>query len=58
MTRQGAPGHRQRKKAANWSIAAAQDHFRRLLWDNLVEYLRERNHDESLLMELERRRVS
>jgi DDE superfamily endonuclease len=58
MTRQGAQGQRQHKKAANWSIAAAQDHFRRLLWDDLVEHLREKHHDGSLLMELERLRVA
>jgi hypothetical protein len=34
MTRHGAQGQRLHKKAADWSLAAAQDHLRGLLWDD------------------------
>jgi SRSO17 transposase len=54
----GAQGHQTRAKAADLSTATAQDQLRRLLWDDLVEYLKERNHDKSMLMELERLRVA
>jgi Transposase DDE domain len=58
MMRHGAQGHRRRERAAEWSIAAAQDQLRYLLWDDLVAYLQEKPHDESVLMELARLRVA
>jgi hypothetical protein len=39
--------------AANWSTAVVQDYLRGLLWDDLVVYLQEKHHGESVFMELE-----
>jgi SRSO17 transposase len=58
MTRHGAQGQRTRKRAAEWSIATAQDHLRGLLWDDLVTSLQEKHHDKSMLMALARLRVA
>jgi hypothetical protein len=58
LARHGAQGQRIRNKAANWSTAAAQDHLRGLIWDDLVNYLQEKHPNESVLMELERLRVA
>jgi hypothetical protein len=58
MTRHGAQGQRIHKKAADWSLAAAQDHLPGLIWNDLVAYLEEKHHDESVLKELERLRVA
>jgi hypothetical protein len=38
--------------------SAAQDQLWGLTWDDLVEYLKEKHHDESVLTELERFRVA
>jgi SRSO17 transposase len=58
IERDGAQGHRTRKKAADLSTAAAQDQLRGLLWEDLVAYLKEQCHEESVLAELERLRVA
>jgi Transposase DDE domain len=58
VTRDGAQGERVRKKAADWSVAAAQDNLRGLIWDDLVAYLEEKHHAESVLKELERLRLA
>jgi hypothetical protein len=58
MMHQGAQGQRARKKAADWSIAMAQDQLRGLLWDDLVAQLQENQYDKSLLTALERLRVA
>jgi hypothetical protein len=34
LTRHGAQGQRIHQKAADWSLAAAQDHLRGLMWDD------------------------
>ena len=58
MTRHGAQGPRTRERAAEWSLATAQDQLRGLLWDDLVTSLQEKHHDKSRLMALARRRVA
>jgi SRSO17 transposase len=58
LTRHGAQGQRTEKNAAHWSTAAVQDHLRGLLWDDLIAYLQEKHHGESVLLELERLRVA
>jgi len=58
MTRHGAQGQRARKKAADWSMATAQDQLRGLLWEDLVAHLQENHHDKSMLTALERLRVA
>jgi hypothetical protein len=58
IERHGAQGQRTRKKAADLSTADAQDQLRCLIWDDLVTYLQEKHHDESVLTELERLRVA
>jgi hypothetical protein len=58
LARHGAQGERRRNKAANWSTAEVQDHLRGLLWDDMVTYLQEKHHNESVLMDLERLRVA
>jgi hypothetical protein len=58
IERHGAPGQRRRKKAAEDSTAATQEQLRKLLWDDLMGYLREKGHGESVLAELERLRVA
>jgi hypothetical protein len=54
----GAPGQRTRHKAAELSTATAQDQLRHLLWQNLMTYLKEGRHGESVIEELERLRVA
>jgi SRSO17 transposase len=54
LARHGAQGQRICHKAARLSIAAAQDQLRRLIWDDLIVYLKEKRHGESMLQELER----
>jgi SRSO17 transposase len=58
IERAGAQGQRTRKKAADWSIATAQDHLRSIVWEDLVDYLTEKHQNESLLRALERLRVA
>ena len=58
ITRDGAQGQRRDAKAADWSVAAAQDHLRGLIWDDLVAYLQEKHPDKSMLIELARLRVA
>jgi hypothetical protein len=54
----GAQGHRTRDQAADVSTAAAQDQLRRLLWEDLVAYLKEKSHGQPVIEELERLRVA
>jgi SRSO17 transposase len=54
----GAQGHRTRNKAADLSTAAVQDQLRRLLWEDLITYLKEERHGQPVLEELERLRVA
>jgi Transposase DDE domain len=58
IERTGAQGHRTRDKAADVSTAAAQDQLRRLLWEDLITYLKEERHGQPVLEELERLRVA
>jgi SRSO17 transposase len=54
----GAQGQRTRHKAAELSTATAQDQLRHLLWQDLMTYLKEGRHGESVIEELERLRVA
>jgi DDE family transposase len=58
MTRQGVQGPRTREKAAEWSLATAQDQLRCLLWDDLITDLQEKHAHESVLTALVRLRVA
>ena len=58
IERPGAQGQRTRHKAAELSTATAQDQLRRLLWEDLMTYLKEGRHDQSVIEELERLRVA
>jgi SRSO17 transposase len=58
IERIGAQGQRTRHKAAELSTATAQDHLRRLLWEDLMTYLKEKRHGQSVIEELERLRVA
>jgi hypothetical protein len=58
IQRTGAQGHRTRDKAADLSTAAAQDQLRRLLWEDLITYLKEERQDQLVIEELERLRVA
>jgi hypothetical protein len=58
IQRTGAQGHRTRDKAADLSTAAAQDQLRRLLWEDLITYLKEERQDPLVIEELERLRVA
>jgi Transposase DDE domain len=58
MTRHGAQGQRTRKRAAEWSIATAQDQLRGRLRDDLVTSRQEKHQDKSMLMALARLRVA
>jgi hypothetical protein len=58
IERTGAQGQRTRHKAAELSTATAQDQLRRLLWEDLMTYLKEGRHGQSVLEELERLRVA
>jgi SRSO17 transposase len=58
IKRAGVQGQRTRHKAADLSTAAAQDQLRGLIWDDMVAYLKEQCHEESVLTELERLRVA
>jgi SRSO17 transposase len=58
MERDGAQGQRTRKKAADLSTAAAQAQLRGLLWEDLITYLKEKSHGQSVIDELERPRVA
>jgi hypothetical protein len=58
LERHGAQGQRTRHKAADLSIAAAQDHLQHLLWEDLIIYLKETRPGQSVIKELERLRVA
>jgi SRSO17 transposase len=58
MARHGAQGQRKRDKAVGMSVAAAQDELRRLIWDDLLVYLKEHSRGETVIQALERLRVA
>jgi SRSO17 transposase len=58
IERHGAQGQRTHKRAADVSIAAAQDQLRRLLWEDLITYLKEERNGQPIIEELERLRVA
>jgi hypothetical protein len=58
IMRQGAQDQRTLDTAAGISVALAQELLRRLIWDDLLFYLKRKNHGESVLQELERLRVA
>jgi SRSO17 transposase len=58
IERHGAQGQGTRHKAADLSTAAAQDHLRHLLWEDLMIYLKETRPGQSMIEELERLRVA
>ena len=58
IMRDGAQGHRTHAKAADLSTATAQDQLRRLLWEDLITYLKEERHEYPVIEELERLRVA
>jgi Transposase DDE domain len=58
IERPGAQGQWTRKRAAEGSTAAAQDQLRTLLWEDLLTYLQENHHGQSVIEELERLRVA
>ena len=58
IERHGAQGQQAHHKAADMSVATAQEALRCLLWDDLVAYLKEKNRGEAVLAELERLRVA
>ncbi|HZC03073.1 MAG TPA: transposase, partial [Gammaproteobacteria bacterium] len=58
IVRDGAQGHRTHCKAADLSTATAQDQLRRLLWEDLITYLKEERHEHPVIEELERLRVA
>jgi hypothetical protein len=58
IERAGVQGQRTRHKAADLSTVAAQEQLRGLIWEDLVTYLKEQCHEESVLAELERLRVA
>jgi SRSO17 transposase len=58
IARPGAQGQRTRHKAAEVSTSMVQNQLRGLLWDDLLTYLKENCHAESVLTELERLRVA
>jgi hypothetical protein len=58
IERKGAQGERTRDKAAGMSVATAQDTLRGLIWEDLINYLKEQGHEKSILTELERLRVA
>ena len=58
IERHGAQGQRAHRKAADMSVATAQEALRCVLWDDLVAYLKEKHRGEAVLAELERLRVA
>jgi hypothetical protein len=54
IERHGAQGQRAHHKAADMSVATAQEALRCLLWDDLIAYLKEKHRGEAVLAELER----
>jgi SRSO17 transposase len=58
MERHGAQGQHTHRKAADLSTAAAQEQLRGLIWGDLLTYLKEECHSQSVLEELERLRVA
>jgi SRSO17 transposase len=58
IARPGAQGQCTRHKAAEVSTSMVQNQLRGLLWDDLLTYLKENCHAESVLTELERLRVA
>jgi SRSO17 transposase len=58
IERTGVQGQRTRDKAAHLSTAAAQNQLRSLIWEDLITYLKEKHHGQSVIEELERLRVA
>jgi len=58
LTRHGVQGQRPCEKAAEGSLATAQDQLRCLLWDDLITHLQEKHAYESALTELARLRIA
>jgi len=58
IERHGAQGQRTPHKAAELSTTTAQEQLRRLLWEDLITYLKEKCHGQSVIEELERLRVA
>ena len=58
IERHGAQGQWAHHKAADLSVATAQEALRCVLWDDLVAYLTEKRRGEAVLAELERLRVA
>jgi SRSO17 transposase len=58
IERHGAQGHRRHHKATDLSTATAQAQLRRLLWEDLVSYLKEQCPGQSAIEDLERLRVA
>jgi hypothetical protein len=58
MERYGAQGQRTREKTADRATATAQDQLRALIWKDLLAYLQENHHGQSVIEELERLRVA
>jgi SRSO17 transposase len=58
IERNGAQGQRTQKKAAAWSTAAAQEQLWCLIWDDMIAYLKEKNHGGSVISALERLRIA
>jgi SRSO17 transposase len=54
----GAQGHRTRDKAADLSTATAQDRLRRLLWEDLLTYLKEEHDNQPVIEALQRLRIA
>jgi hypothetical protein len=52
--RYGAQGQRTRAKAASISVTAAQELLHRLIWEDLIVYLKQKSQRESVIQELER----
>ena len=58
LERTAGQGQRTRTKAAHLSTAAAQKQLRRLIGEDLIPYLKEKPHGQSVIEELERLRVA
>jgi hypothetical protein len=53
VMRYDAQGQRTRGKMASVSVAVTQDELWRLLWNDLVAYLKEKSHGDAVIAELE-----
>ncbi len=58
IMRDGAQGHRTPGTAADLSTVTAQNQLRRLLWEDLITYLKEERHEHPVIEELERLRLA